>query len=654
LSEAIGTVILERMVQMVDGQPVMIEGKPLRGVIAASYINANGQANGLFAPHAPADQELLDNVIKNAQLSPADIIAVEAHGAAGYMADAVEADSLSRSLRGSDDIMAPLMIGGVKSSTGFGVENTGMVSLMKVLMSHRSGYLSPNIYLSEINPQMDPDNKNMYVTELTDYARASEYVGVTARGFGGINAHVLTFGSVKEELIPEESGDVELPKVSFWPGGGGALQDGQDGDQYFIRGTFTRWDLQEMDRAGEGGYSYTFTLGENMWEEFQIIMDGHDDQIIHPGAPQAIKGVAVQGPDGKSAKFCTWLVDARSVWVPYSESLVDSPLPLEDAAHAPSNETPMELTADSQTSFYEVSTADRGVPGNMYKVSLQIAGKYRTVVWEKLKEKATVPKGDYSVVGTWNGMRFQPMTKESEGVFTLEVTQVSDYEEFQIVRNDDWRQVIYPESLHADADCPIAGPDDASTCRGLNWCISGAPGDVYRLKFTREVNAETETGIQDIKAVSWEKVRSVTLTDQQRVQTSSPRFSVVGSWDNWAQPMILASQSSAEYFFCVVVEEGIVERFQLLVDVDLNQMFVPFLADAGPVNRGVAGPLAAGDAQLGNQAWAIQGDDTGETQIFCVKVFTSHGLLRSVTWSQVDKNSPEVAQAESEGRICTR
>merc|ERR1719478_1800395 len=99
--------------------------------------------------------------------------------------------------------------------------------------------------------------------------------------------------------------------------------------------------------------------------------------------------------------------------------------------------------ASHLSDYVEVDTQDTGLVGDKYRVRLRVAGKFRTVEWEKLRDKvkpADVPKGTYYVIGTWTDLAFQEMVCEDaeKGLFSLEVSLHEWGGDFLVVRDRDW------------------------------------------------------------------------------------------------------------------------------------------------------------------------------------------------------------------------
>mmetsp|Transcript_46466 Transcript_46466/g.75517 ORF Transcript_46466/g.75517 Transcript_46466/m.75517 type:complete len:243 (+) Transcript_46466:2-730(+) len=235
--------------------------------------------------------------------------------------------------------------------------------------------MTPNCHLHQLNPHMDFGGKGNLITDCLEYRMLSMYVGVTARGFGGTNVHVVSYGQIdasREPTVPEE----KKSYFNFWPGGGGELQDEQQPSRgYFIAGTFSRWEMTKMEREGDDTYGFTVVLGENRWEEFQILLDGDSQRRLHPGFPEAPKGSIVQGPDAQ-VEGLNWRIEGRGAVVEASDEVVLGNL-------EKTNQALRSWSPDAQS---EPGLFGAGIPGDRYRVLLRIAGKYRTVMWEKLNQ----------------------------------------------------------------------------------------------------------------------------------------------------------------------------------------------------------------------------------------------------------------------------
>merc|ERR1739842_207661 len=80
-------------------------------------------------------------------------------------------------------------------------------------------------------------------------------------------------------------------------------------DEFFIQGSFNDWTPDALERHDiQGLWTGTVTLGETGEETFQIIADGNEDKVYHPGQSRcALKAAAIHGP-GKSTKDSNWVI----------------------------------------------------------------------------------------------------------------------------------------------------------------------------------------------------------------------------------------------------------------------------------------------------------------------------------------------------------
>lgn len=627
-ADCVGAVVLKRYTETVDGERQFIEDEPLVGVIASSTLNTNGRAASMNAPHGPSMMELIADAIRNAHISPTSIDAVEVDGHNGVLADAVEVDSAARVLRGcGQDSVGPLCLTALKTNIGNGVEGAGIASLLKVLLGNQYGLMTPACHLSQINPHIDPCHDTSFLTELQMFSMDHMYVAVTATGYGGTNAHVVTFGQPCSALASEEPREHKPEPLGFWPGGGGELEDKQVPFRgYYIMGSWSRWTPEAMQEQGAGVFGCTVTLGENLWEDFQILLDGDRKLRLHPGQHRATKDSLVLGPDsGSQAK---WRIDGRR---------------RRAAVEVPS--LPGLTTVGSATASSSAATV-----GDRYRVALRVAGKYRMITWEKLAETAdpsSIPKGTMYVAADWSGWTLEPMVAEGDG-WSTEVLLLRAAGQFHLARNGDWGQVVAPTSTAASSSSPGYGPDEF---RGLSWGIKGTPGDVIRLSARRQ--AEDEDGAW---TVSWEHLRSEALTEAQRLEGQRTRLGVTGSWSDFSLMQELAFQgdaSSGRYHFFATIGAGGLESFQLLRNLDWNLLVHPDrYVDGSSTSHRVCESHNDGSAM--DLVWALGGasDLASPGDHFRIDVVLLAGKVTSVAWSRAE--GTELARALADGRVLGR
>merc|ERR1712187_851897 len=161
---------------------------------------------------------------------------------------------------------------------------------------------------------------------------------------------------------------------------------------------------------------------------------------------------------------------------------------------------------ENQVDYVPVSTRDTGNPGDQYKVTLAIAGKYRAVSWKKVYTVADENEmlfdpsvqGTYYISSSANRWGLDKMTASTEvvGLHTLDVGPLRmNSLEFQIFRNNDWDQCIYPAITLAGQetgdDTDACGPDNGGS--GRTWSIRGKVGDSFKVEFQRSFERGADT-----------------------------------------------------------------------------------------------------------------------------------------------------------------
>mmetsp|Transcript_130196 Transcript_130196/g.417852 ORF Transcript_130196/g.417852 Transcript_130196/m.417852 type:complete len:1033 (-) Transcript_130196:55-3153(-) len=501
-AEACAGVALRLLATAVDDQVVVDEKSKIHGMIAGCSINSNGCGAGLAAPNGEAEQELVAESIRNAGICALDVDQVETHGYGSYLGDVVEVSSLMRAHRRPDaegSPLAPLSVTSAKTLSGHTMETCGIASLLRVVLSAQYGVATANLHLRVVNPHMDiVDAPISILTESLDLWRLRNFSGVLSKGFNGTNGYCVAWGTMDSDKVKQSPGlSACRPQIHFWPGGGGELEPEQRPmEGYCIVGSWGEWRAPEpMEEESCDVFGCTVTLGANGWEQFQIWLDGDPQRVLHPGLSQGPRLSPVEGPDeGLEGGASSWLIDGSGSAPAVSSSALARG----------------ETTPDSDAVIPSSSAGIRlGRPGDRYRVRLSIAGKWRSIDWERLERTDTlaVPSatllGRYYVTANWNSWdldELEPDTAE-EGLFSA-VVQLSRAEgAFQILRNRDWSQVFHPSDFSQDPE-NLVGPDDGGY--GLDWFLGGEEGDFFRLEFRRQLH----DGVDRCR-IAWERLAEV-------------------------------------------------------------------------------------------------------------------------------------------------
>jgi len=511
--DACAAVGLKGATSVVDGKIIQNDKDEFHGTIPGAMMNTNGKIASLATPHGPGEQECIVQAVRNAGVSPMDMDCVEGHMNGKFLDEAIEINSLWRAHR-SDVQKDPLCYTAGKPSFANQVEASGITGLLRIIFSAQYGHMTPTLHLRQNNPHADPfENPMMFANESMDYPYKSSYSGVLAKGFGGTNVYLVGWGTVSNEKVPPKPAVMQR-EVIFWPGGGGQLEGDmlpRRRDGYTIAGSWSKWEVAEkMDVDGDGIYGFTVTLGENRWEQFQIWLDGDSSRVLHPGVERVQTSSEVYGPEPdyvggpqacRTGQQGSWMIDGR-------QELVKYPRP-EEQTKALQDKDASKVEGESDAIMVGITEA--GKPGDQYRVTLEVKGKWRMVSWEKLSTTSDDwSPGKYCISGSWKGWELQEMVPDPSvpGSFTMEVMLTYGTGAFQIIRNEDWAEVFYP-NFDRHAEETVLGPDDMGG--DLSWTIDGKPGDKYTIQFQR-----TFDGGKESKKVSWQHTghEAVTFLDR--------------------------------------------------------------------------------------------------------------------------------------------
>lgn len=167
------------------------DNDPILGVIQGSGTNQDGRTNGITAPSARAQEQLLRQVYGRFGIDPARIGYVEAHGTATPLGDPIEVNALAAVFGRGDANRCAL--GSVKSNIGHSGFAAGVAGIIKVLLCLKHKKLVPSIHYRQPNPHIAFEQSPFHVnTEYRDWPGAhARLAAVSSFGFSGTNAHVV-------------------------------------------------------------------------------------------------------------------------------------------------------------------------------------------------------------------------------------------------------------------------------------------------------------------------------------------------------------------------------------------------------------------------------------------------------------------------------
>ncbi len=189
VGEGAGIVALKRLDDALRDQDT-IYGL-IRGIGLSNDIKGN-----LLSPDSEGQIRAMKQAYLSASWSLGDIDYIECHGAGTPVGDAVELQSLHRLWEASGRSLEQCSIGSVKSMIGHLLTGAGAAGMIKTLLAIRHKTLPPSLNFSRASKNSPLHDSPFHVqTEPEKWTTRDRHTprraGVSAFGFGGINAHLL-------------------------------------------------------------------------------------------------------------------------------------------------------------------------------------------------------------------------------------------------------------------------------------------------------------------------------------------------------------------------------------------------------------------------------------------------------------------------------
>ena len=161
------------------------------GLVRGIALSSDG-AGGITRPEVHGQLRALRAAYAAAACDPRDVALFEAHGTGTAVGDDVELRAL-RQLRDERGQALPSYVGSVKSLVGHTKACAGMAGLLKALMAARRGIVPPHGLRGAPHPALG-GTLRVAPQALPWPADRPRLAGVSAFGFGGINAHAVVEG----------------------------------------------------------------------------------------------------------------------------------------------------------------------------------------------------------------------------------------------------------------------------------------------------------------------------------------------------------------------------------------------------------------------------------------------------------------------------
>lgn len=212
-SRGCGVVLLKRLDDAIKDKD------HIYAVIRSSSINNDGNKKvGYTAPSVDGQKEVIWEALELAEISADQITMVEAHGTATMVGDPIEVTSLTESFRQYTGRKQFCALGSVKSNIGHTVAASGVISVIKTVLSLKHSQIPASINYSEPNPNINFEESPFFVNqELRQWETSGDkrFALVNSFGVGGTNACVILEESPRVEAkIPTKKHDFRFMALS--------------------------------------------------------------------------------------------------------------------------------------------------------------------------------------------------------------------------------------------------------------------------------------------------------------------------------------------------------------------------------------------------------------------------------------------------------
>lgn len=555
-------------------------------------INQDGRSASMTAPNGPSQQACILQSMREAGNKARDINLAECHGTGTALGDPIEVGALKNVMDPRDTTLA---LTSSKSNIGHLEGSAGIAGFLKCVSMLMAGTCPPNAHCYQLNPHLQVGGFPCFFdTEAVDSGLNSALTGVSSFGFGGTNGRcdiwgAARFGPNKCGKVLEAEVDqiytlcpITLGKIDYLTGeplsrrlaalhrgkrkadvlrdelarydvsryaynGGFRYRPSSDvadeelpsDSNIYISGSWNGFALEEMDRDGDNLFSCIITLSQERYELFDICIDQKDEYCFFPATDRAGQLIAVEGPSENKERR-KWIIDGRE---------------------APSM-----------------------AAGTVIEITFKFGLDRSKVTWREVSDKRRVlaqpRRTSYHVAGTFTKWRNTAMKCLDESNFMEWSTSFRigqrGREEFQILKDGDRLQAIYPTFPHAmGAGEEACGPDEYGS--GRNFQVKGTPGEEVELTLF----------VEDGKVT----VRAYMATSRRSRQWDSNRgwarhtYAVIQDEGGQTLPMTMNLRRPGVFTCTVVVGKDFDKQagayflnFQVAIDGDSRWVFYPMQA----------------------------------------------------------------------------
>ncbi len=212
LGEGVGLLVLKRLSDAERDQD------RIYAVIKALRSSSDGKSQSIYAPCAGGQKKALKRAYRAADVDPATVGLIEAHGTGTRVGDAVEFSALKSIYGGKGSPQGACAIGSVKSNIGHTKAAAGAAGLIKAALAIHHKVLLPTIKADDPDPKLEIEKSPFYLNTTArpwllnnGHPRRS---AVSAFGFGGSNFHMVIEEHASKKTGVAWDGSIQIAAFS--------------------------------------------------------------------------------------------------------------------------------------------------------------------------------------------------------------------------------------------------------------------------------------------------------------------------------------------------------------------------------------------------------------------------------------------------------
>lgn len=209
--DGVGVLLLQRLSDALQA------GNQVYGLLKGTAVNHNGTPLTITAPRVEAQRDVILSAYRDANFSPETVTYVEAHGTGTSLGDPIEVEGLTKAFEEYTSKQQFCKIGSVKTNIGHLEAAAGVAGVIKVLMMMRHKQIPRSLNIDVLNPIIHFHETPFEVSlQHSEWAPPDERTplraGVSAFGFGGVNAHVLLEAFDQSSAPADALADEQVPE----------------------------------------------------------------------------------------------------------------------------------------------------------------------------------------------------------------------------------------------------------------------------------------------------------------------------------------------------------------------------------------------------------------------------------------------------------